>query len=284
MKKEIPIHTFIQDDETSIPFRVIPLETRTEYDTSVPHRHNYYEIFIFQKGGGTHEIDFIKLPIHDNSIHYVSPGQVHQVNRELDSFGYVILFSRDFYSINLENKDTLFDIPFLNNNTDVPIVNLESKDMPMFIPIIENLIHESKNKQNLNSEILQNYLHILLLMSNRYYKNESRVQQAPSLIKKFKILLEKKFTELHKVKEYATLLNVTEKHLNETVKKYTGLTASDFIFERILLEAKRLIKHSELNYKEISHFLNYEDPAHFSKFFKSKTGLSPSEFRSAEAH
>ncbi|MDZ7848395.1 MAG: AraC family ligand binding domain-containing protein [Owenweeksia sp.] len=74
---EIPLHHFTKDDETSIPFRIEELAQDSGYDTGVPHRHNYYEIFFFEKGGGEHRIDFEVLPVQSRSIHFVSPGQVH---------------------------------------------------------------------------------------------------------------------------------------------------------------------------------------------------------------
>jgi AraC family transcriptional regulator, transcriptional activator of pobA len=277
----IPLHNFSSDDDSSIPFRMITLNTRSHYDSSVPHRHNYYEIFIFFKGGGTHDIDFNTFEIESNSIHFVSPGQVHQVRRELDTYGYVILFSRDFYSLNIENKDILFELPFLNNYSHEPIVTLKEEEIALFQPVFENLKRESADQHPHHEALLQSYLHILLLLSHRFYKKGTRADQIPGIVKQFRILLEKNFTSLHKVKDYAQLIGTSEKTLNDTIKKYTGSTASEHIYNRILLEAKRLIKHSPLSTKEIAYFLNYEDPAHFSKFFKVKTGITPGEFRTA---
>ena len=278
----IPLHNFSSDDESSIPFKMIRLETRSAYDTSVPHRHNYYEIFVFFKGGGWHDIDFNNFEIQSNTIHYVSPGQVHQVKRELDTYGYVILFSRDFYSMNIENKNLLFDLPFLNNNSPEPIVHLSEEEMKYFKPVLDNLQQEYAGNGKHRDLILQSNLNILLLLSNRFFKSGNSIDNIPSMVKDFRITLEKHFPEMHMVKDYAQLMNTSEKTLNDTIRKHTGLTASEHIYNRILLEAKRLLRNSSLSTKEIAYFLNYEDPAHFSKFFKTKTGLTPGEFRSAK--
>lgn len=275
--ENIPLHTFAQDDDSSIPFKVVKLETRSTYDTTVPHRHNYYEIFILFKGGGDHEIDFHTYDIKDNSLHFVSPGQVHMVRRELDTYGYVILFSREFYSPS--ENDRLFEMPFLNLNSPIPILNLSKDDMLLFEPIIRKIAEESNSNEVNKEEILRSYLHILLLLSGRYYKGNGENILIPAVVKEFRMQLEKHFIKYHMVKEYAQLLSISEKKLNDAIKKHTGQTAGEIITERIILEAKRLIKHSELSTKEIAHFLNYSDPAHFSKFFKSKTGLTPGEFK-----
>ncbi|HLP11849.1 MAG TPA: helix-turn-helix transcriptional regulator [Flavobacteriales bacterium] len=279
---EIPIHNFSTDDASSIPFRYIPLELKTDYDTSVPHRHNYYEMFIFTKGAGYHDIDFTRYTISECAIHFVSPGQVHQVERELGTYGYVLLFSRDFFAMNTENKNLLFDLPFLNNNGPDPVLDLSQAEMSFFTTILSTMEVEYKNKNSLKEEMLRSYLNLLLLQSHRLYNEKhpvAKVITGSTLYKDFRILLEKNFTKEHKVMEYAEKLNVTEKTLNENIKKVTGKTASEHIFDRIILEAKRLLKHSDLTTKEIAYFLNYQDPAHFSKFFKTQTGQSPSDFR-----
>ncbi len=277
----IPIHNFTVDDATSISFKIIPLEKRSSYDTSIPHRHNYYEIFIFTKGGGIHDIDFQTFNIESRSVHYVSPGQVHQVKRELDSYGYVILFSRDFYYLNAQNTNILSELPFLNNNNPRPILELNENDYASFISTVDKLHEEYHSNNPMKEEILRSYLNILLIESKRNFKDEEPHSDSGNtqLLQQFRTALENNFTKLHKVSEYATSLAVSEKHLNDALKKSMGKTASEMIQGRIILEAKRLFMHSDLSNKEIAYFLSFDDPSHFSKFFKNKVGLSPNDFR-----
>ena len=94
MKQEvIPTHQFYDRLERSIPFDLIQLKEKSKYDPSLYHRHAYYEIFFFIKGGGTHSIDFDTFEVETNSIHFVSPGQVHLLQRALNSNGFVIFAS-----------------------------------------------------------------------------------------------------------------------------------------------------------------------------------------------
>ena len=83
---------------------------------------------------------------------------------------------------------------------------------------------------------------------------------------------------MKKVKEYAEALNLTEKTLNEIVKKHTGESTSNIIYKQIIMEAKRLL-NTGISIKETAYALNFDDPGHFSKFFKTKTNISPSEFQ-----
>jgi len=284
MSEQIPLHDFSKDDASSTPFDLLLLEQKESYDTSVPHRHNYYEIFLFIEGGGTHEIDFETFPIESKSLHFVSPGQVHLVKRALDSYGYVVLFSRDFYYLNLPNKNILYELPFLNNNNSEPILNLNEAGFQVFNQLVENIKKEYESENDLKESVIQSYLNILLIKSKSFFdqlKGDANSKDNPSskLVYDFRILVEKNYRNLHLVKEYANLLATTPEHLNDETRKITGKTASDLISDRIVLETKRLLLYSELSNKEIAYFLNYDDPSYFSRFFKNKLGLSPSEFR-----
>ena len=73
--------------------------------------------------------------------------------------------------------------------------------------------------------------------------------------------------------------NITTKHLNRVTMESIGKSPSELIQERLLLEAKRLLVHSENSLVNISDFLGFKDYAHFSKVFKVKTGATPTDFR-----
>src|ERR1043165_2430378 len=104
----IPIHDFSRDSDDSVAFRFISLGASSHYDFSQPHRHNYYEIFFFEEGGGTHFIDFTEYPITDHAIHFVSPGQVHKLMRSGNAHGSIVLFSRDFFHPIAGSSGSLF--------------------------------------------------------------------------------------------------------------------------------------------------------------------------------
>lgn len=278
--EKIPIHDFSRDDSSSIPFDHLPLTQKSDYDTSVPHRHNYYEIFIFDRGGGEHDIDFHTFPIHDRSVHFVSPGQVHNVRRDKHSSGQVILFSRDFYAMNLKSPATLNELPFLNNNSYQPVLNLNEKEYKILKRLAIQMEDEKESEDSLKEDLIRSFLSAFLFYCKRFFKvPDKHTWKENSLAFRFKQKIEQNFTEYHSVSEYAKMLNVTEKQLNSQVKSQVGIKPSEMIYGRIILEAKRLVLYSDHSFQEIAYFLNYSDPSHFTKFFKSKTGFTPGEFR-----
>ncbi len=81
------------------------------------------------------------------------------------------------------------------------------------------------------------------------------------------------------VREYAEAMGISESHLNNIMKSMTGYTPARLIHNETILEAKRLLIHSDLTVSEVGYHLNFEDPSYFSRFFKRETGLNPKQFR-----
>lgn len=275
--QNIPIHTFLKDDASSIPFQLVQLTKEGSYDTSVPHRHNYYEVFFFEVGGGEHHIDFKTFQIQDKSVHFVSPGQVHQIIRTDQSKGYVILFSRDFYSI---NPQKLRSFPFLNNYSPKPVLNLNQADFFNLEELTLKMKTEQDGEETFTKELIKAYLNAFLILCKRFFNEEQEDHHhVGSLSYRFKQLIEEYYLNTHDVASYADLLNSSERQLATATKKELGKSPKNLIDERLALEAKRLIKHTDHSFQEIAFFLNFNDSSHFAKFFKTKVGCSPTHYR-----
>ena len=95
-------------------------------------------------------------------------------------------------------------------------------------------------------------------------------------------MVEKEYAHLHTVQEYADRLNVAIRTLHKSVNECSGRTPLALINDRIILEAKRMVRYTNLMIKEISAELGFEDPSYFVKLFKRHTGFLPSEFRESE--
>ena len=282
MLKNIHIYEFPKSEE-KIAFHVCEVKGKVirnkEYPhrTEQPHRHTYYEICIFVNGAGTHMVDFKSFPIKSHSIHFLTPGQVHLISREENYHGYLLVFSREFYSIGIQDEDLLMSLPFFNNNTTEPILNLSEEEFEELLDIIDHLRLDYKRDSEIREDVLRSYLHIFLLKC-RYFFNrnyfDKDIIKDPTFLKvnRFRKLVEQRFREIHLVKEYADLLHESPAHLNKVVKSITGENASEFIIKRIVLEAKRLLIYTDLSNKEISYKMNYDDPSYFSRLFRKKSG------------
>ena len=272
----IPVHS---SDNKENFFEVVKLKERNSYDSSKAHKHSYFEIFLFQKGGGTHDIDFTSHPILSQSIHFVFPNQVHKVTRELDTFGYVILISKEYMDkINHELYIDLFSVYYLN-----PVVQLDSQKFGRSIELLNHL-NEEFSSGEINSEaVVKSYVNILLhyFLREKGEKADSNNPETKDfrMFIQFLILVENHFVEHNSINFYSSKLSISERLLNEICRKFRSKTASVLIKNRMILEIKKLLANSDSSIKEIVYSLNFNDSANFNKYFKSSTGVSPSQFR-----
>jgi AraC-like DNA-binding protein len=277
---KIPIHDFGIDTKDSVPFRYIPLGAFTHYDFSEPHRHNYYEIFFFTKGGGSHFIDFKDYHIQDHTIHFVSPGQVHMIKRAPESYGSIVLFSRDFFHPAADVNNPLFNFPFLNNS-QYPVLSTSKKEFDEFAPMLAQIEQETDRNHDVYMEILRSCVKVILLKCLQLFDNkhpDHRLKNG-SVFNSFREMIEKEYRVQRQPSYYASKLNMTEKKLNSICKENTGENVGNYIKARILLEAKRLLINTDHSIKEIASFLGFDDPAYFNRFFRTNTGLTAGDFR-----
>jgi AraC family transcriptional regulator, transcriptional activator of pobA len=280
MAQQIPVHELAEPDD--LHCKILRLNVPTDYSTNEAHRHSYYELLFFERGTGKHMIDFDTYEISGKSFHFVSAGQVHALSRSEDTQGYVIAFSKEFLILNGTDANILYDFPAFNKTGD-PFIALKDNDFIEVEALVKNMEEVFKRDEPYKEKMLGAFISILLFKCKPLFKKDSggKLPDALSgqLMQKFNKLVEEKFVELHKVSDYADLLNVSPNYLSETIKKVSGKTAGEQIQDRLILEAKRLLLHSSISAKEVSYQLNFNDPSYFSRFFKTNTGMSPEEFR-----
>lgn len=166
-----------------------------------------------------------------------------------------------------------------------PVYQLSEEKAAMFHHIHSYLKIITKESENRYMDtIVYGYIRILFWEACNIIAGGGEMMTTystdrPDITQNFFSCLEKQFKEKKNVEHYAAQLGITPKHLSQTLRKTTGKQASEWIEEYSLLEAKRMLSHSYYTIQEISYDLNFSTPSHFSKFFKSKTGMTPKEFR-----
>lgn len=271
----IPTHNSEKTAQSDV--LVNTLEALTNYDFGTPHRHAYFEFFYFTKGGGNHLIDFVEFPVHDRGVHIVGPGRVHQMKRELSSSGIVFLFELDALHAPEAIASFLFNQCCYDVQEHQPTFQLDQKDGVLLDLLIADVQKLPAEKTELETLMIRNVIQTLCLKCME--SEEGKIQlHKDNHYTRFRQLVHKEFREVRQVQEYAKILGMSEKSLNSLVKKNAGVNASQIIYNELILEAKRLL-NTGISVKETAYELKFEDPAHFSKFFKSKTGSSPSDYR-----
>lgn len=266
------------DDHTSIPFKLMPLKPSFDGDKNTSaHRHNYYELFIFTEGGGSHLIDFNTKLVTSKMVHIVPPGSVHLLRRNAFTKGFVLLFSRDFYHLQLRKEDYWRNEAFLSHQHFSSNTELPKQGWDKLIQVITFLQQEINDAADFQREIIGHYLNVLLYLILRHQNKVVESQQNKTVFQ-FLNLLNLHFQTKHKVKDYAELLGLHSDKLNILIRKQLAKTVGEVIKERLLLESKRLLMHSDLSIKEIAYFLGME-PTLFTRWIKNQCEYSPKELR-----
>jgi AraC-like DNA-binding protein len=167
--------------------------------------------------------------------------------------------------------------------SDIPKIAIPNERKEQFNFIWDSFLMEIKERDNFTLDILQTLLKRFLILSVRVYKNNNLnlpVDNANlALIREFNYLVEKNFKTLHKVSEYAALLNKSPKTLSNLFTQHIDKTPLQIINDRKMLEAKRMLTFTNAPIQEIASEMNFNDLQAFSHFFKTREGISPSQYR-----
>lgn len=270
-----------------VPFLIRRLEdSQDEYGGihEDPHRHNYFSVIWSKKASGKHVIDFIDYPIKPGQIFFVSPSQVHMVLSDPSPEGFVILFTSGFLQQNSIRENFISGLRLFAERNETPPLEVSSEMDKHLTLYADEMLTAYDSSDEMKYEKIGAWLKLFLLECNSsctlpVETNTQKLEVGRSLVQRFKDLVEEHYHEWHQVQEYASELNVTPGYLNEVLTSAIQCSAKDYIRDRLILEAKRISIFTSSSGKEIGYTLGFDDPSHFSKFFKSNTGVSLVEFR-----
>lgn len=282
--QKLPVRSFKNSLETlaSSQFDIVDLKPMDEnIGINVePHRHDYYHILFVKNGIGKHTIDFKTYDIIPNSIFFVSPGQVHSIVINKDVEGYVISFNSEFYLLRNDIQKRI-DYPFFHSFNNKPVIYLPNKNEVLHSTLAD-IYEESKTTNKGREQILRALLEVFIIRASRFYI-DSPLNEAPShlsyQIRKLETLIDEHFRAFKLLDDYANMMFISPKHLNNICKKGLDKTVTKLIHERLLIEAKRLLLFTDNTITEISFELGFTDKSYFMRFFKKHMSLTADRFR-----
>ncbi|MDJ1467995.1 AraC family transcriptional regulator [Xanthocytophaga flava] len=288
MKPAIPVYDIcaiaqktIDENDLLIERFSVYLQTRKKL--WLPHRHSFYHLVMFTKGGGGHTIDFVQFPVVPFQIYFMIPGQVHSWDFEGEMDGYVINFSSEFFQPFLKDPDYLDQFSFFKGNCENSVVSLTESERERIVTLFEHMLEESALEDKGKTDIIRTLLLELFMRVDRIVLSStpqlSKHHSNYHTLREYQRLIDLHFATLKLPGEYVSFLNVTVDHLNEICKEFLGQSSGQLIRNRILLEAKRLLVNADLSISEIAYQLNFSDNSYFTKFFKKYTQITPESFR-----
>lgn len=267
----------IHNELNEFPYFLADESSYKSANITFPIRNFNYGIGIILEGeDGYYKIGTEDYEIFSGALVTIGPGIISQWHGNFEGRSKTIFFSEEVF-MEMKNISFLRSLPFFlsGGRHVIKLNNLQKKE----ISTIFELLERNKN----NYEIMKALIYALIEIIIGYHRKYTNLKKIHSnkieITQNFKNLVFKNFPENKGVNFYSDILNVSPKYLSEILVETTGKSAKQLIDEHILIEAKSLLKQTNLSIKEICYWLGYDDSAYFSKFFKNHTGTSPLEYR-----
>ncbi|TWJ03164.1 AraC-like DNA-binding protein [Mucilaginibacter frigoritolerans] len=273
----IPVNHFGDESGAGISIERLAFENLPELgEWEQPERHDRHSFFLLEKGSVAIEIDFERYQIQSPGAIYMHPDQVHRITGFENVT--VTAWAITNETLNSEYLQLLEDIrpaaPVLLNPETFGLL---SEAASLCIKIAErkkDLIYQSILKHHGNALV-----GLIIATYTAQSKPADKLTRSELVTKAFREDLAHHFTRLKRPTDYAEKLHLSAAYLNECVKSMTGHPVSYHIQQRVILEAKRLLYHSDQSLKEIAAGLGYDDYPYFSRLFTKVAGIAPLIFR-----
>lgn len=206
---------------------------------------------------------------------------------EEEQDGYFAIFTEPFFHQFTASR--LAEYPIFKPGGS-PVLALPADQVPAIRDIFEKMLAEKESDYQYKLDLQRSYALELIHTGMKLQPQQpsNHTSNASSRIANlFEDLLERQFpiesmqqqVNFRTANDYALQLSIHVNHLNKALKDTKGKSTSELISERIVQEAKVLLKHTDWNVSEIGYCLGFQEPAHFNNFFKKKTQLTPRSFR-----
>jgi AraC family transcriptional activator of pobA len=242
-----------------------------------PGRKDFFEIVWLKNEDPLHDTKTNNFDLKGDWIYLIPPYRVHQLNKAGKS-GELLSFKREV--LEEDDKEFLLDIfKIFNVQGEFSCLRLD-KEAASDLGSVYQLLMKEYQKTGEDLVVLKAILKVFLLKLIKVKEQEFTGHDVhQKRVYEFLMLLEGNYLLVRNTDFYAAKLGLSSKRLNQILKDKLDKTGMQLIHDRIILEAKRLIIHSERTIKEIAYQLGFSDRPYFSRFFKKQTGQTPDEFQ-----
>ena len=237
-------------------------------------------ILWFEEGNHELQIDGKTHQFKENQVVFLT--EFHRVKANTIGKIRFLRFNRPFYCILDHDVEVSCKGLLFFGASQLPIIEIPSDEQDKFETLWKMFNIEMESDDSLKIEMLQMMLKRYLILCARIYRQQGSYppkKAETDMLREFNFLVEKHFKSKHSVSEYADLLHKSPKTLSNLFSKRNSKSPLQYIHDRKMLEARRLLHYSKLSVKEIAYEIGYDDIQTFSRFFKKQEGLSPSDYR-----
>jgi len=261
-------------------FEVVEIN-RFNYELIQQSKSSELSLLWFQSDDNQFTIDNVRQTFNTNDLLCLT--EFHKIDIEQISKAKLLRWNKPFYCVVNHDSEVSCKGILFYGAVSLPIIHPSSNDLETFTTVWKMLEQEMVSNDNLQEEMLQMMLKRILILCTRMYKEQSDYQKVENktvdILREYHYLVEQHFKQKHTVAEYAEMLHKSPKTLSNLFKKLGSKSPLQYIKDRKLLEAKRLLSHTSSTVSEIGYEIGFADIQSFSRFFKKEVGLSPLDFR-----
>jgi AraC family transcriptional activator of pobA len=254
-----------------------------------PFRFDQYFVCMVSAGELSLKLNLVNHVIREGEFVLIEPGTICQFTGSSEFISSAcISFSNDFLLKAGIYQKYISAFKLLGPNLSTHLV-LEKEEIALLSGIFKMLYANivTREKNEFSQEIIQhNFSLVIYELINVFYHHHQELKSKPTrkqdITARFMKLLIKWYKEERSVQFYAGQLAITPRYLTQTVKEVAGKTAGDLIDEMVITEAMILLNDPACSIGQVAVLLQFSDQFFFSKFFKNKTGLTPSEYRKSK--
>ncbi|MEU1574891.1 AraC family transcriptional regulator [Streptomyces collinus] len=243
------------------------------------HRIDFHVVMLFGAGPVRHMVDFSEYEATAGDLLWIRPGQVHRFSRTGEYRGTALTMQPGFLPRSTVETTGLYryDLP--------PLLRPDAAQLAGLQAALAQLRREYEDAAtlplSLHTAVLRHTLTAFLLRLAHLAASSAPAlhRRTDSTFTLFRDAVERDFATNHSVSAYADALGYSRRTLVRAVRAATGETPKAFIDKRVVLEAKRLLAHTELPIGRVGAAVGFPDAANFSKFFHQHTDRTPAAFR-----
>lgn len=266
-----------------VGMQIGPMGTGRTWHADAPlervHRIDFHVVMLFGAGPVRHMVDFTEYEAMAGDLLWIRPGQVHRFSRSSEYRGTVLTMQPGFLPRSTVEATGLYryDLP--------PLLRPDAPQLAGLRAALAQLLREYEDNStlplSLHTAVLRHTLTAFLLRLAHLAASSAQAlrQRSDSTFTLFRDAVERDFATNHSVSAYADALGYSRRTLVRAVRAATGETPKAFIDKRVVLEAKRLLAHTELPIGRVGVAVGFPDAANFSKFFHQHTDQTPAAFR-----
>ena len=287
MKNLIPRYTFYKNKYGSeLLIDVVELKYVKKFlSQSSVHTLTYYDITFVTEGEGKFSIDNQTNEAASRDVFFSKPGEIRNWDTRHIVNGYALIFEDEFLSSLF--KDSLFvqHLSFFQSGKTSSKLQLPDELYMRILQILHNIKTEIDSYRQNDVYVLRALLYEVLMLLDREYKKVNMEEETTSKdvgnihIDKFMKLVESHLKEQHSVQYYADKLCITPNYLNEIVTSTKGISAKQYIRNKVMDEAQRLLTYTDFPISDIAFELHFSTVSYFIRSFRQYTGTTPLLYR-----